>query len=266
MTSFVLKIIAMVTMIIDHSGDIFNPILGNNTLYFNAIGRIAFPLFCFLLVEGYRHTSNLKKYMLRLFIAALVSQIPFQILVVNYMHARPFAINVLFTLLFGLFALYIWNFKLPSKKESQEQIIKQENNKEIEKEKNNQIHSFTLLDVFIWIIKIVLISLLIIVASIANFDYGETGILLILAIFIIFKKSKIAFLLAIIGLAIINYRQALVDSLPWGITFVITASIIPFIFMALYNGKKGPNTKYGLYVIYPLHLILLELIRHFFII
>jgi O-antigen/teichoic acid export membrane protein len=81
MTSFVLKIIAMVTMVIDHSGDIFFPILGNNTLYFNAIGRIAFPLFCFMLVEGYKHTSNLKKYMLRLFIGALISQIPFQILV-----------------------------------------------------------------------------------------------------------------------------------------------------------------------------------------
>ena len=255
----------MVTMIIDHSGDAFNPILGYNTLYFNVIGRIAFPLFCFLLVEGYRHTSNLKKYMLRLFIAALISQIPFQILVVNYMQAKPFAINVLFTLLFGLFALYIWNFKLPNKKENQEQIIKQENNKEIEKEKSNQIHSFTVLDVFIWIIKIILIALLIIIASFANFDYGETGILLILAIFLLFKKSKITFLITIIGLSIINYRQALFESIPWGITFVISASIIPFIFMVLYNGKKGPNTKHGLYVIYPLHLIILELIRHFFI-
>ena len=256
MTSFVLKIIAMVTMVIDHSGDIFFPILGNNTLYFNAIGRIAFPLFCFMLVEGYKHTSNLKKYMLRLFIGALISQIPFQILVVNYMHAKPFAINVLFTLLFGLFALSIWNYKLPNKEEKQ--------NKDID----NNKYSFTINDVFIWIVKIILIALLIIIASFANFDYGNVGIILILAIFLLFKKgkiiSKIAFLIILIGLSIFNYRQAIIDALPWGITFVITASIVPFIFMCLYNGKKGPNTKYGLYVIYPLHLIILELIRHFF--
>ena len=61
MTSFVLKIIAMVTMIIDHSGDAFNPVLHDKSLIFNAIGRIAFPLFAFMIVEGYNHTSNVKK-------------------------------------------------------------------------------------------------------------------------------------------------------------------------------------------------------------
>ena len=86
MTSFVLKIIAMITMIIDHSGDVFNPLLHEKSLIFNAVGRIAFPLFAFMVVEGYTHTSNIKKYLLRLFIFALISEIPFYILVVNILH------------------------------------------------------------------------------------------------------------------------------------------------------------------------------------
>lgn len=251
MTSFVLKIIAMIIMIIDHSGDVFYPILGNKTLYFNAIGRIAFPLFCFMLVEGYTHTSNLKKYILRLFIASIISQIPFQILIVNIMHSKPFSINVLFTLMFGLFSLYIWDFKLYNK----DAICKDE----------SKTHSFTIKDIFVWILKLLLIATLITISTLANFDYGQTGILLILAIYLLFKNHKLLFLIASIGLSIFNYREAIKDAPIWGAVFVITASIIPFILMLLYNGKKGKNTKYGLYAIYPIHLILLELIYYFFI-
>ena len=246
MTSFVLKMIAMITMIIDHSGDIFNPILGANTFYFNAIGRIAFPLFAFMIVEGYKHTSNLKKYILRLFIAALISEIPFWILVVHYMQAKSFAMNVLFTFIFGLFALYIWDFKFK---------------KDLD-DKNK--HSISIGDIFIWILKIVLIAILVIIATLAGFDYGKTGILLILAIYLLFEKHKIIFSLALIILSIINYWDSILQSTIFGTIFVVTSSLIPLLFMLLYNGQKGKNTKYGLYVIYPLHLIILELIRFFF--
>ena len=247
MTSFVLKMIAMVTMIIDHSGDIFNPILGDNTFYFNAIGRIAFPLFAFMIVEGYKHTSNFKKYILRLFIAALISEIPFWILVVHYMQAKSFAMNVLFTFIFGLFALYIWDFKF--KKDTDE--------------KNT--HSISIADIFIWILKIVLIGALVTIAYFAGFDYGKTGILLILAIYLLFKKHKIIFTIVFIVLSIINYFDAVIHYPVSGSIFVVTSTLVPLLFMLLYNGQKGKNTKYGLYVIYPLHLIILELIRYFFI-
>ena len=146
MTSFVLKIIAMITMIIDHSGDVFNPLLHEKSLIFNAIGRIAFPLFAFMVVEGYTHTSNIKKYLLRLFIFALISEIPFYILVVNILHADKFAMDVLFTFVFGILALLIWDFK-PKKDNT---------------DFNVTTKSFSLQDIFTWIAKFVLISLLII--------------------------------------------------------------------------------------------------------
>ena len=73
MTSFTLKIIALITMFIDHSGYVF---MGSFS-FCNFIGRIAFPIFAFQITEGYLHTKNLRKYFLRLFLFALISQIPF---------------------------------------------------------------------------------------------------------------------------------------------------------------------------------------------
>ena len=58
MSSFIIKIIAIFTMFIDHSGD---ALIGKTSIL-NVIGRIAFPLFAFQLVVGYKNTSNLKKY------------------------------------------------------------------------------------------------------------------------------------------------------------------------------------------------------------
>ena len=75
MTTFLMKWIAVLTMITDHVGRMFFP----DVHIFNIIGRIAFPLFAFLLVEGFVHTGNLKKYMLRLFIFACISEIPYDL-------------------------------------------------------------------------------------------------------------------------------------------------------------------------------------------
>lgn len=97
MTSTVLKLIALITMIIDHTGAIFFP--SNITL--RIIGRIAFPIYCFLLIEGYNHTKNIKKYGLRLFIFALISEIPFDYAFngeLDFTHQ-----NIFFTLTLGLF-------------------------------------------------------------------------------------------------------------------------------------------------------------------
>ena len=75
MSSFVLKMIAIISMFIDHIGYV---IFGKFS-YFNYIGRLAFPIFAFQISEGYIHTKNLKKYFLRLFLFAIISQIPFML-------------------------------------------------------------------------------------------------------------------------------------------------------------------------------------------
>ena len=75
MTTFLMKWIAVLTMITDHVGRMFFP----DVHIFNIIGRIAFPLFAFLLVEGFVHTGNLKKYILRMLIFACISEIPYDL-------------------------------------------------------------------------------------------------------------------------------------------------------------------------------------------
>lgn len=109
-----LKWIAIITMLIDHSAAVF----GNEiTAYFysqipyiclRGIGRLAFPIFCFLLVEGYVHTSNRMKYGVRLFIFAIISEIPFDLAFngrLNWTYQ-----NVFFTLTLGLIAISVLEY------------------------------------------------------------------------------------------------------------------------------------------------------------
>lgn len=105
MSVFLLKIIAIVAMLIDHIAAVF--VNSNTELYLimRAIGRIAFPIFCFLIVEGYFHTRNVYKYMTRLAIFALISEIPFNLCfyrtTLEWSHQ-----NVFFTLFIGLLAIF----------------------------------------------------------------------------------------------------------------------------------------------------------------
>ena len=70
-----LKLIAMVSMVFDHVGDNFFP----EQTWMRVIGRMALPIFAFCVAEGYLHTRNRKKYLLRLGVFALVSEIPFDL-------------------------------------------------------------------------------------------------------------------------------------------------------------------------------------------
>ena len=111
-SSAVLKYIAMVTMIIDHIGAsgliflMFSP-LTSVRLYHIArmIGRVSFPIYLFLLVEGFVHTKDIKKYIIRLTIFAVLSEIPFDLAfwggVVNIQHQ-----NVMWSLLICVVMLY----------------------------------------------------------------------------------------------------------------------------------------------------------------
>ncbi len=96
-SSFQLKMIAMITMLIDHVGAVLFP----QYMVFRIIGRIAFPIYCFLLVEGGIHTKNPLKYSARLLLFALISEIPFDLAfgksIMDFNHQ-----NVFFTLFLGL--------------------------------------------------------------------------------------------------------------------------------------------------------------------
>ena len=70
-----LKIIAMVSMVFDHVGDLFLP----GVMWLRMIGRLAMPLFSFCIAEGYAHTRDKKRYLLRMGIFALISEVPFDL-------------------------------------------------------------------------------------------------------------------------------------------------------------------------------------------
>lgn len=105
MSVFALKVLAILAMLLDHIAAVFLPDGTMPYMLMRGFGRIAFPIFCFLIVEGYFHTRNVKKYMLRLAGFAIISEIPFDICFYHKFFYWGHQ-NVFFTLLLGLVAIY----------------------------------------------------------------------------------------------------------------------------------------------------------------
>ena len=241
MSSFIIKIIAIISMLFDHTNDVF---IGHLSV-FNLIGRIAFPLFSFQLVVGYTYTHNIKKYISRMFIFALISQIPYSIFIYIYT-GTYFELNIFFTLATSLICMYILSSK------------------------NINIY-----------LKLLYISICLIIAYYLKFDYSIFGILYPLFVFVFYpyqekfgknrfslsentnKNSIIKLLFFIAGtltFSIVKYVKLIpLISTPWFIGLVLF-TFIPAIIMIFFNGKKGPSLKYFFYIFYPAHLLLLELI------
>ena len=244
MSSFIIKIIAIISMLFDHTNDVF---IGHLSVL-NLIGRIAFPLFSFQLVVGYTYTHNIKKYISRMFIFALISQIPYSIFIYIYT-GTYFELNIFFTLATSLICMYILSSK------------------------NINIY-----------LKLLYISICLIIAYYLKFDYSIFGILYPLFVFVFYpfqekfgknrfslsennkntnKNSIIKLLFFIAGtltLSIVKYIKLIpLISTSWFIGLVLF-TFIPAIIMIFFNGKKGPSLKYIFYIFYPAHLLLLELI------
>lgn len=98
-----MQIIAMLTMLIDHIGYIFFP----GELAWRYVGRIAFPIYCYALVQGHIHTSSRARYLRRLLVIALITQIPYNLAL------DPGGWNVVFTLLLSALVLTLLD-KLPN--------------------------------------------------------------------------------------------------------------------------------------------------------
>lgn len=232
-----LKIIAIVTMVIDHIGAIIlermliergilevtatqvsaflevNGVLYYTDIILRTIGRISFPIFCFLIVQGFLHTHNLKKYLIRILVFAFVSEIPFDLAFSNSFIDLQYQ-NIFFTLFFGILAM------------SAIQIAEQ-------KKEWNIINRV--------VFGILSIGLCIIAVKFLKTDYDIYGVLVIVIMYI-FKRWKT--LSAGLGCV------ALMSGIP---PFV---SLVP---IHLYNGKKGRNIKWLFYLFYPIHIILLYL-------
>ena len=89
--------LAMLTMLIDHIGAVFY----TDYQFFRMIGRLSFPIYVYLMVLGYQRTSHLPKYLVRVFLLALLSQIPFQLAF------DTDGINVIGTLFISLLVMHL---------------------------------------------------------------------------------------------------------------------------------------------------------------
>ena len=112
-----LKWIALLSMLVDHTAVALyfyssmngSPLFTRNAYYaLRLVGRLAFPIFAFLLAEGYYHTRSVKKYLLRLFVFGLVSEVPFDLALRMSWIDWEYQ-NVYFTLFLGLLAIFLWD-------------------------------------------------------------------------------------------------------------------------------------------------------------
>lgn len=220
MTSFVLKIIAIIAMLFDHIGYV---ILGKFS-FMNYIGRLSFPIFAFGVSEGYAHTKDLKKYFLRLLVFAIISQVPYMFFM--GLLTNTFTLNILFTLILGLLAITVYE-KLDNK-----------------------------------YLGLLFVILCCIIAHFGHLDYGWFGIATIF-IFHIFKDKKALMNLSFVIIVFINYFYTYITTLRTEYLFITLFCILSLIPINLYNGKKGKNIKYLLYLFYPLHLLILYFINLF---
>ena len=116
-TSMSLHLMAMIFMLCDHLWGTIVP--GNDWL--TCIGRISFPIFAFMIVEGYFHTKNLKKYRNRLLLFAVLSEIPFNLAMGSRIF-YPIHQNVLWSFLISL-GLIHWNEKAKATKKILPQLL-----------------------------------------------------------------------------------------------------------------------------------------------
>ncbi len=254
-----LKIIAVICMFIDHVGAAFtlnevwyNAVLhifegtsavGNNFVIYNSfnfailvmrtVGRISFPIFCFLIVQGFMHTKSLTGYIIRLAVFAIISEIPFNITVAGSMFSLKYQ-NVFFTLLLGLVAVCAYKYlNVPT------------------------------------ILKIILVVFIAVFATIINADYGFFGVITIFLFYVLATNKYYVQLMAVWllcgsyfvnvaimyfgGLSLMQSAQINADT---GILQGVCA--VSLLLIANYSGKKGHHLpKYLFYVFYPVHLLLI---------
>lgn len=238
LTSFALHIMAMVFMIFDHLWGVFAT---DGYLWMTCIGRLTYPIFAFMIVEGYFHTKNLKKYVLRLLIFALISEIPFN-LVMSSSWIAPLHQNVLWTFLIGILLIFL-------------------------NEKANKKALWVRILVFIGT---VLLGCLL--GIITFVDYNHGGVLIILMFYVFRERKWWALLGQIVCLYFISVEVISGQFIPielFGKTFELVVQsfcVLALIPIWLYQGKQGPYNKairYLYYGFYPAHLLLFALIRMF---
>lgn len=237
-TSSTLHILAMVFMLCDHLWGTIVP--GNDWL--TCIGRLSMPIFAFLLVEGYFHTSNLKKYAGRLFLFALISEIPFN-LAIGGRVLYPIHQNILWSFLISLWLIH-------------------------RNEKARQTGK-------LWrriLTGTATVAIGTVLGLLTFVDYYHAGILTILVFYFFRGRKWWHYAGQALGLWYLN------TEVLGGLVYEFTLFGLPVIFhqqafamlalipIWLYRGRQGHRSKtfqYVCYGFYPFHLLILGLLKMF---
>ncbi len=251
-TSFKLKIIAIVSMFIDHIGAAIVEKIIDDPMAFGvgdelvkvlriaddvlrSVGRLAFPLFIFMIAEGFKYTKNRRNYFLRLLAFAFISDIPFDLgffpeFITGWFPETFFGQNVFFTLALGLGAIIMID-RISAV------------NPDIEGAK--KINSNTVKRA-IGVAGTTAVAL--VVADYINCDYGMSGVLAIIAAYIFRNNYTSEILAPVVVLGVFN-----------PVEFI---ALFDVVIVANYRGEKGRNfNKWFFYLFYPVHLSFLVGIR-----
>lgn len=234
-----LKIIAMVSMLVDHTAAFFltyaRPLYHGGTEAFchaeevyqimRQIGRTAFPIFCFLLVEGFFHTHSRVGYLKRMVIFSLLSEIPFDLAIQGRMISLKYQ-NVILTLTIGLLMMM---------------VLDQISRKMGELLREPKLHSLSLLKGCIAYIAAGMFF--VVLGELVHCDYGGKGIVLILILYCLRNQRIYA--------CIVGY-----------LSFLWEAFCFPaFLLISLYDGRRGLKLKYFFYLFYPIHILILYFLK-----
>lgn len=228
-----LRGLACVLMLCDHLWATIVP--GNEWLTW--IGRLAFPIFAFQIAEGFLHTSNFRRYAVRLLIFGLISEIPFDLVYGGTM-LYPFHQNVMFTLLFGLLAV-----------------------KALDTAKEKPTAKAM-------VVGISLAALCCLAATVTFTDYGALGVATVI-MFYLCRNFHFAWAAQLAFMILFNFVLFTGEYIPIDIgshTFELQTqgfAVFALLPIWLYNGKKGVSGKalqYSFYAFYPVHLLVLYLL------
>ncbi len=235
LTSRSLHIIAMALMLLDHMW----ATVCTNQQWMTQVGRIAFPIFAFMTVEGFVHTSNFKKYMGRMLVFAVITEIPFNLMISGRLY-NPYHQNVLWTFIIGLSLMYL---------------------NELARKKGKW---------WLTLITAAGTSLLGYMVGLITFvDYNGAGVLMVLVFYFFRERKWWNYLLQFAALYYINVEmlKGLFFNIElFGHSFEVVQQglalfALPIIW--LYKGRRGKKTKafqYFCYAFYPAHMIVLWLI------